>query len=100
VCVGSVLVQDHVDLQALGNLPVDGAQELQELAVPVGEATDRIGAVLPRWGFFDQHAARPGETDLGKLWGEVGPCLGTARVRLQQAMVSAAAAVPAQLGWR
>jgi hypothetical protein len=33
--VGAVVVQDHVDLQDLGNLSVDGAQELQELLVAV-----------------------------------------------------------------
>ena len=35
VLVGAVIVQDQVDLQALGNLSVDGAQELQELLVAV-----------------------------------------------------------------
>jgi len=33
--VGGVVVADQVDLKALGNLLVDGAQELQELGVPV-----------------------------------------------------------------
>ena len=31
VLVSAVVVQDQVDVQALGNLSVDGAQELQEL---------------------------------------------------------------------
>jgi hypothetical protein len=35
VLVGVVVVQDKVDLQRLGHVPVDGAQEDQELFVPV-----------------------------------------------------------------
>ena len=33
--VGAVVVQDQVDLQALGDLAVDGAEELQELGMAV-----------------------------------------------------------------
>ena len=64
----------------------------------MGTAIDRIGAVLPRCGFFDQQAELLCQTDLGRLCGYVGPCLGTARVGLQQAMVDAAARVPVRLG--
>ena len=35
VLVGVVVVQDQMDLQRLGHVPVDGAQEDQELFVPV-----------------------------------------------------------------
>ena len=35
VGVGAVVVEDHVDLESLGDLTVNGAQELQELAVAV-----------------------------------------------------------------
>jgi FAD-dependent urate hydroxylase len=38
------------------------------------------------------------ETDLGELWRDVGPCLGIARVRLQEALLTGAAAVPHRLG--
>ena len=33
-----------------------------------------------------------------ELWGEVGPCIGIARARLQQALLTGAAAVPCRLG--
>src|SRR5215203_7078924 len=35
VGVGAVVVEDHVDLESLWDLTVNGAQELQELAVAV-----------------------------------------------------------------
>jgi hypothetical protein len=35
VLVGAVVVEDHVDRQPFGYLPVDGPQELEELAVTV-----------------------------------------------------------------
>ena len=35
VGVSAVVVEDHVDLESLGDLMVNGAQELQELAVAV-----------------------------------------------------------------
>jgi 2-polyprenyl-6-methoxyphenol hydroxylase-like FAD-dependent oxidoreductase len=85
--------------QAIGAgivLHANGVRALRQLGM--GAAVYRIGAALPRWGFFDQQAQPLCRTDLEKLWGNVGPCLGTARVRLQQAMVEAAAAVPVRLG--
>jgi len=47
VFVGVVVVQDQVDLQAVGNLAVDGAQEFEELLVAVA------GQTLP-----DHHAGQ------------------------------------------
>ena len=35
VLVGAVVVQDQVDLQTLGNLAVDGAQEFEKLLAAV-----------------------------------------------------------------
>jgi hypothetical protein len=67
-------------------------------ALGVGEAVDRTGALLRRWGFFDQQGELLCETDLGELWRDVGPCLGIARVRLQEALLTGAAAVPHRLG--
>ena len=61
------------------NLPANGVRVLRALGV--GEAVDRIGALLRRWGFFDQQGELLCETDLGELWRDVGPCLGIARVR-------------------
>jgi FAD-dependent urate hydroxylase len=92
------LIERAPSWQAIGAglvLHANGVRALRQLSM--GTAVDRIGAPLPRWGFFDQDAAPLCHTDLERLWGEVGPCLGTERVRLQEAMVSAAA-VPARLG--
>jgi hypothetical protein len=35
VVVGAVVVEDHVDLEGLGDLPVDATEELYELGVAV-----------------------------------------------------------------
>src|SRR5580692_8388830 len=78
------------------NLPANGVRVLRALGV--GEAVDRTGALLRRWGFFDQQGELLCETDLGELWRDVGPCLGTTRVRLQEALLTGAAAVPHRLG--
>jgi len=78
------------------NLPANGVRVLRELGI--GEAVDRTAAVIHRWGFFDQQGELLCETDLGELWREVGPCLGITRVRLQEALLSRAAAAPHRLG--
>ena len=67
-------------------------------ALGLGEAVACNAAVLRRWGFFDQQGELLCDTDLGELWRDVGPCLGTTRVRLQEALLTAAAAVPHRLG--
>lgn len=67
-------------------------------ALGLGEAVDRATATLPRWTFSDQHGELLCETDLEALWGEVGPCLGITRVRLQEVLLAGAAAVPHRLG--
>jgi 2-polyprenyl-6-methoxyphenol hydroxylase-like FAD-dependent oxidoreductase len=92
------LIERASSWQAIGAgivLHANGVRALRLLSM--GAAVDRIGAPLPRWGFFDERAEPLCHTDLEKLWGEVGPCLGTERIRLQEAMVTAAA-VPARLG--
>ena len=45
--VGGVVVQDQVDLQILGHLPVDGLEELQPFLMPV-----------PRQALADDHAGQ------------------------------------------
>jgi FAD-dependent urate hydroxylase len=93
------LIERAPSWQAVGAgivLHANGVRALRQLGM--GAAIDRIGAVLPRWEFFDQQAGPLCRTDLEKLWGDVGPCLGTARVCLQQAMVDATAAIPVRLG--
>ena len=78
------------------NLPANGVRVLRALGV--GEIVDRTAAVLRSWGFFDQQGALLCETDLEELWRDVGPCLAITRVRLQEALLTGAAAVPHRLG--
>jgi FAD-dependent urate hydroxylase len=78
------------------NLPANGVRVLRALGV--GEAADRTAAVVRRWGFFDQQGELLCETDLEELWRDVGPWLAITRVRLQEALLTGAAAVPHRLG--
>ena len=64
----------------------------------LGEAIDQASAVLRRWSFHDEHGATLCETDLEALWGEVGPCPGITRIRLQEILLAGAAPVPHRLG--
>jgi len=77
-------------------LHANGVRVLRALGL--GEAIDRAAAVLPRWGFFDQHGELLCETNLEDFWTEVGPCLGITRVRLQEILLTGAAVVPHRLG--
>jgi 2-polyprenyl-6-methoxyphenol hydroxylase-like FAD-dependent oxidoreductase len=67
-------------------------------ALGVGKAVEQAGTAVQRWGFFDQNGAMLCSTDLQQMWDPVGPCVGIARVRLQQALVAATAPVPTRLG--
>ena len=67
-------------------------------ALGLGDAVSRAAAPLPRYGFYDQHGAQLCSTDLNELWGQAGPCLGIARVRLQEILATAADEVPHRLG--
>src|SRR5215469_18863092 len=78
------------------NLPANGVRVLRTLGL--GEAVDRYAAVLHRWGFFDQQGELLCETDLEELWRDVGPCLAVTRLRLQEALLTGAVAVPLRLG--
>jgi FAD-dependent urate hydroxylase len=78
------------------NLAANGVRALRALGV--GEAVEQAGAVIRRWGFFDQQGEMLCDTDLEELWGEVGPCIGIERVKLHQALLAGAAGVPFRLG--
>src|SRR6202008_4386413 len=67
-------------------------------ALGLGDAVSRASAPLPRYGFYDQYGDRLCTTDLGDLWGQAGPCLGIARVRLQEILATAADRGPHRLG--
>lgn len=77
-------------------LHANGVRMLRGLGL--GEAIDQASAVLRRWSFHDEHGATLCETDLEALWGEVGPCLGITRIRLQEILLAGAAPVPHRLG--
>src|SRR5262249_54829225 len=93
------LVERSAAWPAIGagiNLPANGVRVLRTLGL--GEAADRAAEEVRWWGFFDQQGAPLCETDLRDLWREVGLCLGITRVRLQEALLTGAAAVPHRLG--
>ena len=56
------------------------------------------GAVVRRWQFCDQQGELLSETDLEALWGDVGPCVGIERAKLQQALLRGVADVRCRLG--
>ena len=67
------LIERAPSWQALGAgivLHANGVRALRQLGM--GAAIDRIGAALPRWGFFDQQAEPLCRTDLKELWVDVG----------------------------
>jgi hypothetical protein len=77
-------------------LHANGVRVLRSLRL--GPAVDRATAVLPGWAFHDQHGELLCGTGLEALWGEVSPCLGITRARLQEVLLAGAAAVPHRLG--
>ena len=78
------------------NLPANGVRVLRALGL--GEAVDRAAEEVRRWSFFDHQGELLCKTDLRELWREVGPCLGITRVKLHEALLAGAAAVPHRLG--
>jgi 2-polyprenyl-6-methoxyphenol hydroxylase-like FAD-dependent oxidoreductase len=93
------LVERSTAWPAIGagiNLPANGVRVLRALGL--GEVVDRAAAEVSRWSFFDQQGELLCETDLRDLWREVGPSLGITRVKLQEALLIGAAAVPHRLG--
>ena len=67
-------------------------------AVGLDEAVERAGTRVRRWRFCDESGEVLSDTDLEALWGEVGPCIGIERTRLQQILVAGAAGVSCRLG--
>jgi 2-polyprenyl-6-methoxyphenol hydroxylase-like FAD-dependent oxidoreductase len=66
-------------------------------ALGMGTAIEQAGTVIRHWNFCDQHGALLSETDLETLWGDVGPFIGIARVKLHHVLLAGAAAVPSRL---
>jgi 2-polyprenyl-6-methoxyphenol hydroxylase-like FAD-dependent oxidoreductase len=67
-------------------------------ALGMGPAAERAGAVIRHWDFCDQQGEVLCETDLERLWRDVGPFIGVERAKLQQILLAGASAVPARLG--
>ena len=67
-------------------------------ALGLGDAVEQAGAIVRHWSFCDQHGEVLCDTDLGELWGNVGPCIGIERPILHKVLLSGAAAVPFELG--
>jgi 2-polyprenyl-6-methoxyphenol hydroxylase-like FAD-dependent oxidoreductase len=55
-------------------------------ALGLSEAVEQTGAVVRHWSFCDQDGEVLCDTDLEELWGKVGPCIGIARPKLQEAL--------------
>jgi len=95
----SELIERSTGWPAIGagiHLPANGLRVLRALGL--GEAVERAAAEVCRWGFFDQQGEPLCETNLRELWREVGPCLGITRVKLQEVLLTGAAAAPHRLG--
>jgi len=64
------------------------------LGTPVLDA----GRIVGRWLFADQFGEVLCDIDLEEVWSDVGPFVGIARSRLQEALVGGARGVPCRLG--
>jgi FAD-dependent urate hydroxylase len=67
-------------------------------ALGLDAAVERAGARVRRWHFCDDAGEVLSESDLEALWGEVGPCIGIERTRLQEALVAGVESIPCRLG--
>jgi 2-polyprenyl-6-methoxyphenol hydroxylase-like FAD-dependent oxidoreductase len=93
------LVERSATWQVIGTAFTMFANGVRVLrALGIGEAVNRTATVIRRWGFFDQQGGLLCETDLEELWRDVGPSLAIARVRLHEALLTAAADVRHRLG--
>lgn len=77
-------------------LHANGVRILRTLGMSAD--VEQAGTSLRNWSFCDQQGELLCEIDLQALWGDVGPSIGIARVRLQQVLLVGAAAVPCRLG--
>jgi 2-polyprenyl-6-methoxyphenol hydroxylase-like FAD-dependent oxidoreductase len=62
------------------------------------KAVEQARARLRRWSFRDMAGEILSENDLEALWGDVGPCIGIERIRLQEVLVAGIAGIPHRLG--
>ena len=93
------LVERNPSWPAVGagiHLHANGMRVLRALGL--GEAVERAGTPVHEWIFCDQHGSVLCRTDVEQMWGDVGPCVGITRVRLQQVLVAGADPLPTRLG--
>lgn len=97
--LGAEIVERDGDWRPVGaglSVQPNGLRVLSKLGLEA--ATIGSGCVIGRWLFADQYGGTLCEIDLGEVWGDVGPCVGIARARLQEVLVAGARAVPCRLG--
>jgi 2-polyprenyl-6-methoxyphenol hydroxylase-like FAD-dependent oxidoreductase len=95
----SELVERSTEWRATGGgigVLANGMRMLRVLGLD--GAVAQAGTVLRRWAFSNAQGEVLCATDLEALWGDVGPCIGIERTKLQEALVAGAAAVPVRLG--
>jgi FAD-dependent urate hydroxylase len=82
------LVERNPEWQAEGAGILVHANGMRVLrALGLGAAVEQAGAVIRRYGWYDQQWKELTATDLEELWGEVGPCIAIDRPALQQALL-------------
>lgn len=92
------LVERNRDWVALGAgiaVQPNGMRVLRRLGMD-GFVTD-AGALLQEWRFTDEQGDVLCQADLADVWGDVGPFVGIARRRLQDALVAGASRIPTRL---
>src|SRR5271165_694152 len=93
------LVERQQTWHALGAgflVHANGMRMLLSLGLAAG--VENEGAVVRRWSFCDEYGDLLSETDLETLWGDLGPCIGIKRSKLQRALLPGIANVHCRLG--
>jgi 2-polyprenyl-6-methoxyphenol hydroxylase-like FAD-dependent oxidoreductase len=74
----------------------NGMRMLRSLGL--GAGVENAGTVVRRWQFCDEQGNLLSETELDALWGDVGPCVGIERSKLQGALLPGVADLRCRLG--
>jgi 2-polyprenyl-6-methoxyphenol hydroxylase-like FAD-dependent oxidoreductase len=93
------LVERQQTWHALGAgflVHANGMRMLLSLGLAAG--VQNAGVVVRRWQFCDEHGDLLAETDLEALWGDIGPCVGIERPKLQRALLPGVANLRCRLG--
>jgi FAD-dependent urate hydroxylase len=93
------LIERQETWQALGAgflVHANGMRMLRLLGLAAG--VENAGVVVRRWQYCDEEGGLLAETDLEMLWGDVGPCVGIERSKLQRALLPGVAKLRCRLG--